>query len=311
MSHHVVLGAGGIGRATASRLVGLGQRVTLVSRSGRDPRLPGVTAVSADAADADSLARLAHGAASIVNAVNPPKYTTWERDWPPVARAVLEAVERSGASLVTVSNLYGYGAVSGSMRENLQLRPQGHKGRLRAQMWLDALALHESGRIKATELRASDYFGRGATRGASVLNDFVIRRAAVGRAPVVPMGRPDAPHSWTYLADIGDLAATLATDDRSWGKVWHVPSAPPRTMQEVAADVAALTGQAARPVRVVPRSVGTALGAVLPIMRELRETRHQFERPFVLDSSVAQETFGLQPTPWDVALKDTVEALAS
>ena len=30
-------------------------------------------------------------------------------------------------------------------------------------------------------------------------------------------------------------------------------------------------------------------------MRELRETQHQFRRPFVLDSSAAQQTFGLAP----------------
>ena len=37
-------------------------------------------------------------------------------------------------------------------------------------------------------------------------------------------------------------------------------------------------------------------------MRELRETQHQFRKPFVLDSSKAQRTFGLVPTP----LEDSV-----
>ena len=54
----------------------------------------------------------------------------------------------------------------------------------------------------------------------------------------------------------------------------------------------------------------TAAGAVVPLLRELRETRHQFERPFVLDSSRAERTFGLGPTPWEVALQATVAALA-
>jgi hypothetical protein len=34
-------------------------------------------------------------------------------------------------------------------------------------------------------------------------------------------------------------------------------------------------------------------------MRELRETEYQFRDPFVMDSSAAQATFGLKPTPWD------------
>jgi hypothetical protein len=60
----------------------------------------------------------------------------------------------------------------------------------------------------------------------------------------------------------------------------------------------------------VPRGVTTAVGAVVPLLRELRETRHQFERPFVLDSSRAERTFGLAPTPWQAALEATVAALA-
>jgi hypothetical protein len=42
-------------------------------------------------------------------------------------------------------------------------------------------------------------------------------------------------------------------------------------------------------------------------MRELRETRYQFDRPFVLDSSAFQETFGLAPTSMDDALKASLQ----
>lgn len=317
MSHHLVLGAGGIGRSTTDHLVRLGHTVTLASRSGLVSERPwerdhpgAVTAVGADAADADRLTELSQGAASIVNAVNPPKYTSWDTDWPPVAAALLAAAERSGAGLVTVSNLYGYGLVDAPMREEAPLRPNGHKGELRARMWRDALALHEEGRIRATELRASDYFGPGSTKGTSVLNDFVLARALSGSTVVMPMGRPDVPHSWTYLPDIGALAAVLASDDRSWGQVWHVPTSDPRSVRQVVEDAARLLDR--RPARVwtVPRGVTTAAGAVVPLLRELRETRHQFERPFVLDSSRAERTFGLGPTPWEVALQATVAALA-
>lgn len=316
MSHHLVLGAGGIGRHTAAQLVARGHTVTLASRSGtvtdrsRAQLDPGaVTVVAADATDPGRLIELAQGAASIVNAINPPRYTTWETDWPPVARAILTAAEATGAGLVTVSNLYAYGQVTGPMTEEQPLVPNGHKGELRARMWRDALALHEAGRIRATELRASDYFGPGAGAGTSLLGDYVIARAAAGRSSLMPVGRPDVPHTWTYLPDIGALAATLATDDRSWGQAWHVPSAAPRTLSEVAADVAGLTGKPARPVRVIPRPVVTALGTVWPLLRELRETRHQFEEPFVLDATRTEQTFGLRATPWEDALKATVAVL--
>lgn len=312
MAHHLVLGAGGIGRATARHLVGRGGTVTVASRSGhaRSALPTGVDIVSVDASDPAALTELAAGAATIVNAINPPKYTTWDTDWPPVASAILTAAERSGAGLVTVSNLYAYGHVDAPMREGDPDRPAGHKGALRAGMWRDALALHDAGRVRATELRASDYFGPEASKGMSVLNDFVITRAAAGKAALVPMGDPAVARSWTYLDDIGALAAALATDDRSWGRVWHVPSGTPRSMRDVAADVARLTGQPRKPVRALPRPVGTALGAVVPIFRELLETRHQFERPFVIDSTLTEQTFDVRATNWEQALKATVAAAA-
>jgi nucleoside-diphosphate-sugar epimerase len=316
MPHHLVVGAGGIGRSTTAHLVRLGHTVTLASRSGMVRERPwerdepeAVTVVRADAADAEHLAELARGAASIVNAVNPPKYTTWDTDWPPVAAALLAAAELSGAGLVIASNLYGYGRVDAPMREGSPLRPNGHKGELRARMWREAMALHDLGRIRVAELRASDYFGPGATKGTSVLNEFVLAKALSGSTVVMPMGRPDAPHSWTYLPDIGALAAALATDDRSWGHVWHVPTSEPRSIRQVVADTARLRGRQPARVWTVPRGVVTAAGAFVPLLKELRETRHQFERPFVLDSARAQHVFDLAPTPWEDALEATLRAL--
>ena len=118
----------------------------------------------------------------------------------------------------------------------------------------------------------------------------------------MPAGRADAPHSWTYVPDVGALAARLATDDDGWGRAWHVPTAPARTFDEAAADVARLAGVKPRRVRVLPRPLGTAAGLVVPFMRELRETRHQFERPFVLDSDADAAHLRARPTPWEEAL---------
>jgi hypothetical protein len=47
-------------------------------------------------------------------------------------------------------------------------------------------------------------------------------------------------------------------------------------------------------------------GLVNPMARELRITRYQFTRPFVLDASKTTETFGLEPTPLAEALRGPV-----
>src|SRR6266581_7409702 len=181
----LVVGAGVIGSRVAGMLAERGDRVSVVSRHGSGPaELAGVTRVAADAADTGTMARLAEGASVIYNCVNPP-YHRWPADWPPIAASVLAAAERSGAVLVTLSNLYGYGpavsggAVSGGydeahpMTEATPLAATGRKGRVRARVWQDALAAHQAGRVRVAEVRGSDFIGPGA---ASALGERIVGR---------------------------------------------------------------------------------------------------------------------------------------
>ena len=108
----LVIGAGVIGSRVARMLAEGGHRVSVVSRRGAG--LAGVTHVAADAADGEAMASLAEGADVIYNCVNP-AYHRWPTDWPPIAASLLGAAERSGAVLVTLSNLYGYGPAERSL----------------------------------------------------------------------------------------------------------------------------------------------------------------------------------------------------
>ncbi|WP_406832762.1 NAD(P)H-binding protein [Pedococcus sp. KACC 23699] len=306
MGRYVVMGAGAVGQRTARELVASGHEVRLVSRSGRGAHLAGVEAISADATDVDRVTELTQGAAALVNALNPPDYSAWDRDWPPLAASLLGAAERTGAGLVIVGNLYGYGRVDEPMTAHTPLRPNGHKGELRVRMWDEALAAAAQGRVRVTELRASDYTGPGIGGRTSMLQELVVA-PVVRRRPVwLLVGDPDAPHTWTDVRDTGRLAAALAQDDRAWGRAWHVPSAPARSMRQVAAEVAALVGRRAPAVRAIPAPVVRGMGLAVPFLRELGETRHQFDRPFVLDSSETERVFGMAPTPWEQTLADTV-----
>jgi len=48
------------------------------------------------------------------------------------------------------------------------------------------------------------------------------------------------------------------------------------------------------------------LGLVNPIVRELVEMQYQFEEPFIVDSSKIASKLGVQATPIDKALDDTL-----
>ena len=311
----VVVGAGGIGQWTAHQIGLAGGDVVLASRSGSGvgPGVsatpnPRVTTAKVDATDAKALAELATGADVLVNAVNPP-YTDWEEKWPPMAAGFLEAAELSGAALLTIGNLYPYGHPTTPMIEaTTPEAPNGHKGRIRAKMWHDAEELHRAGRIRAAEIRAADYFGPGASQGMSYLNQYAIKPAIAGKTAHHIMGVVDAPHSWTYVPDIGRLAAAIAASDPvgdAWGRLWHVPTTAPKSLTDVAKDVAAIAGVPDHTPRPYSRLIKTVM-RVSPLIRELDEMAPAFEAPYVLDSSAAQQRFGLAPTSWRDALEETV-----
>src|SRR5689334_19773210 len=155
MALHVIVGKGPVGATTAGELVRRGHQVRVLSRSG-GRSTAGIEHRQVDATDAGALTEAARGAAALYNAVNPP-YTSWATDWPPVAAALLTAAERTGAALVTMSNLYAYGRPTGPMTPDSPLAASDVKGRVRAAMWADALAAHRAGRVRVTEARASDF----------------------------------------------------------------------------------------------------------------------------------------------------------
>jgi nucleoside-diphosphate-sugar epimerase len=303
MSKQVVVGAGPIGTATALLLIEKGEEVVIVTRSGSGPTHPAITRSAADASSSAKMVELASGAVAIYNCANP-AYHRWPTDWPPIAAALLIAAERSGAVLATVSNLYGYGPVSGPMTEDLPLIATGPKGRARARMWRDALAAHNAGSVRATEVRGSDYVAPGPS---SHLGDRVVPRLLAGKSVAV-LKSADTPHTWTTVKDVARLLVEVASDQRGLGRAWHVPSNPPRTQREAVGDLCRVAGVDSVRVSEHPALLMRALGLVNPLIRELTEVSYQFENPFVLDSTAAQRTFGLTPTPWDDVLASVVES---
>jgi nucleoside-diphosphate-sugar epimerase len=304
MALHVIVGAGPVGTATARLLADRGERVRLVTRRGSGPEHPAVERIAADATDADRLAAATTGAAALYNCANP-AYHRWSTDWPPLAAALLAAAERSGAVLATVGNLYGYGPVDAPMTEATPLRPSSVKGQVRVRMWADALAAHEAGRARITEVRGSDYLGAGAQ---SLVSMLVLPRVMAGRRALVPADL-DAPHSWTYVGDVARTLVAAATDERGWGRAWHVPTTPAVPIRELAVRAATLAGAPAPKLARMPGPVLWLGGLFDPTAREMREVAYQFDRPFVLDSTAATATFGIDPTPFDDVLVETVAAL--
>jgi nucleoside-diphosphate-sugar epimerase len=301
---HLIVGAGPIGTHVAALLAERGSRVTVASRSGRSTGIDGVEHLALDASDADALSRAADGTDYLYNCANPGDYTQWERVWPSLAASLLSAAERSGAVYAITGTLYPYGPVDVPLSEDLPDAATDHKGRLRARMWADAKAAHDAGRLRAVEIRGSDYMGRGVGGNGHISRQ--VPTALHGKRAVM-MGRTDLPHTFTDVADAARTLVAAAEDQGAHGRVWHVPSNAPRTQAQALTDVLASVGKP--PVKVSSLR-GAALGAtalVSPFMREMREIIYQWERPYVLDDSAARARFGITPTPWEEVCRRTAQ----
>ena len=175
---------------------------------------------------------------------------------------------------MSLENIYGYGPTAGTaMTEDLPLAATTVKGRTRAAMTQELLAASDAGRVRIAIGRASDFFGAGATE--SSLGERVFANAVAGkRADFI--GNPDLPHTYSYVPDIAAGLATLGTDERAVGGVWHLPGPETVTTRQLLELVADDVGHPVG-VRSLPKLAVRALGLFNPTIRELVELSYEFD----------------------------------
>jgi nucleoside-diphosphate-sugar epimerase len=300
---HVVFGTGAVGLTLVEHLAAAGEEVIAVNRYGRADVPAGVAVFTGDASDPVFTTEAMRGASVAYQCLNPP-YTRWPELFPPLQAAVLQSAMATGAKLVSFENLYMYGPTGGApLTEGSPYAATGRKGRVRAQMARDLLDAHESGKVRVTIGRASDYFGpRGLT---SHMGRRVFGRVVAGKRPQV-MGDPDQPHTFSYLPDIAAGLAVLGTNDAADGRAWHLPNAETLTTRGFVERVCRAAGKDLR-VSAMPRAMVTAAGLLNKLAREFKEVSYQFDGPFVVDSSAFESTFGHHATSREVAIATTVE----
>lgn len=300
---HVVLGTGAIGLALVEELVASGRSVRAVNRSGRADVPAGVEVRAGDLTDPTFAAETAAGAAVVYQCLNPP-YHRWAEEFPGLQDAGVSAAQSVGARFVSFENTYMYGDTNGEpMTETTPMRAHTRKGKVRTAMAERLRALYESGDLRVSTARASDYFGPRGT-AQSPFGDLVIGAALAGKAARV-MGDPDQPHSYTYTVDAARTLAALGGRDDVDGEIFHVPNAPAQTTRQI---IDMISEQMGSPIKVsaAPRLLLRALGLFNPTVRELDEMRYEFTQPFIVDSTKAQDRLGIAPTPLPEALEATI-----
>ncbi len=298
---HVVLGTGAVGKATARALINMGKQVRMINRSGKAAEMPaGVEVIKGDVYNAANVRELTTGATSVYQAAQP-LYHEWAEKFPPLQAAVVEGVSASAARLVVMENVYMYGDPDGRpMTEDFPHAAHTKKGKVRAAMTEALTTAHNSGRLKVARGRASDFVGPEYYIGA----DQLVYPAIEGKTSNA-IGNADLPHSFTYVPDVGKALAILGTHDEAFGQIWHIPSFAPLTQRQLAALIYKEAGNDLK-VRAGGRLILSIMGLFNPSVRELVEMIYEFDKPFILDSSKFERTFGMTATPIDQAVRETV-----
>ena len=307
---HVVLGAGPVGRSVAAALATRGVTPAVVTRSGT--AVPGASSAVADISDPAQAAAAVAGA-QVVFQCTSPAYHQWPAKFPALQASVVDAAAAAGALLVVAENLYGYGPGTGLLTEDRPLTAATRKGAVRARLWQDLAAAHQAGRLRVVAGRASDFYGPGVGAG-SVVGDRFFGALLRGK-PAEVLGDPDRLHTYTYIADFGEALVALSETEATWGRAWHVPSAPAVTTRSFAAQAADLAGVAVPGtgprLRLLAPWQLRLVGLGVPAVREMPEMMYQFEQDWVVDYSAYAAAVGGRATPMRTALAATVAAQAS
>jgi nucleoside-diphosphate-sugar epimerase len=151
--------------------------------------------------------------------------------------------------------------------------------------------------------RGSDFFGPWVLD--SGFGDRVFYPALAGKGASFG-GKLDLPHTATYIEDFGRALVILGEREEALGRAWHVPNDRPQiTQRQFAEMVFAETGH---PVKAsgMGKTMMRIGGLFIPGARETVEMMYEFEKPFVVDSSQFERTFGVKATPIEEAVKATV-----
>jgi nucleoside-diphosphate-sugar epimerase len=301
---HVVFGAGPLGRSVVNELVRRGKTVRVVSRSGQMAEAPqGVELRSGDLYNAAVVRELVQGAA-VAYQCSQPHYWEWPQKFPPLQAAIIEGLTGTGTKLVIGENTYMYGDTNGKpLTEDLPYAAQTRKGQVRAAMSEAALAAHIAGKVQVSMGRGSDFFGPWALD--SGFGDRVFYPALAGKGASFA-GQLDLPHTATYIEDFGKALVVLGERQEALGRAWHVPSDRPQITQRQFAEL--VFAETSHPAKAsgMGKTMLRIGGLFIPGARETVEMMYEFEKPFVVDSSQFERTFGVKATPIVEAIKATV-----
>lgn len=298
-----ILGINGhVGHAAAQAFAAAGWRVIGFGRSNKRP-LAGVEFMAGDAADGDALKAATQDADVVFNGLNLP-YDKWyggaaEKQ----LGRVIDALSDTGKTLLFPGNIYNYSARERVITPQTRQVPQTERGAIRVRME-DALRdAAQDGAFQVIILRAGDFYGPSSSNDWF---DLMILREVAKRKVALSADR-SVTHAWAYLPDLSRAFVALAQERAELGafETFHFAG------HAVSADRMFAAIQRAAPMRLrqvaFPWAMISAMGLVMPLMREIVKMRYLWENEMVLRDTRLDTLLGPDfGTPFETAVGETV-----
>jgi nucleoside-diphosphate-sugar epimerase len=303
---HVIFGSGPLAQSAMHALLKRGLTVKLVNRSGHRPAdaPASVEVVAGDAYSTNFTRSVTKGAAAIYQCAQP-KYHEWVTKFPPLQAAILEGTATNGAKLIVGENLYMYGDTNGQpIHEALPYAAQTRKGKVRGEMANALLEAHRAGKVRVALARGANFYGPGGVIGYAFGNQTIL--PLLRGKPAEVTGSLDQPHNFTYVSDFGEALAILGEHDEALGQIWHVPNPPALTQRELLKLFFKEAGLEPK-FSMMSKSMLTFIGLFVPAVHEMQEMAYEFEKPFLVNSDKFIQAFGNIATPYEVAVKETID----
>ena len=263
----------------------------------------GVEIVASDLYDPANVREVTREAKVVYQSAQP-RYSEWPEKFPSLQKSIIEGLTGSDAKLVIVENLYMYGDQNGKpMTEETPYDAHTRKGRVRGEISRAAMAAHKEGRVRVTTARGGNFFGPwglDSTMGGRAFYPLLQGKAAQ------LIGRADLPHSHTFVRDFGTALVILGEHEEADGQAWHVPNDQPKMTQAELVRMFADEAGVEPKISSMGKLMMTIGGLFVPEAKETVEMMYEFDKPFIIDSSKFERTFGMKATPMCESIRETV-----
>jgi nucleoside-diphosphate-sugar epimerase len=303
---HTILGAGGpVANALTRELENHNETIRLVSRREIKPG-KNTTWKKADLLNLTELREASRGS-TVIYLCAGIVYDAeiWKQQWPAIIKNVIAVAKENNARLIFFDNVYMYGLVDGSMKEDTPYNPISEKGKVRVGVAKAIMDEVKAGTLNASIARAPDFYGTDSTNS---FFDMMVLAKYAKKEMAQWIGDANKKHCFIYIEDAGKAMFLLGQNPDSDNQVWHLPTAPALTGKQFI-EMAATIYKTKPSYFSLKKWMLWVIGKFMKVVAGTVEMYYQYDHDYIFDSGKFETRFNFKPTPYAQGIKRMSETL--